>query len=187
MHYEQSSNKYSIAASTKLATQKQDVDYLLMKNTIRMSVDPGWLGLGILHVCGQRGDWSVTSLDIQHSTSKVNTRIFGLIRQDVCNIDESVQSRDVCVMVSPNRQGHIVATLPKESGYGRYRNMTPHHHPTSAPILCNKSTPRDGLSCRGYSESEPGNDAGSSEQLRREPCSINQKVTTPCKLDASCG
>ncbi|KAG1875113.1 hypothetical protein C8R48DRAFT_691508 [Suillus tomentosus] len=31
-------------------------------------------------------------------------------------------------MVSPDRQGHIVATFPKESGYGRYRNMTPHHH-----------------------------------------------------------
>ncbi|KAG1905901.1 uncharacterized protein F5891DRAFT_1007129 [Suillus fuscotomentosus] len=47
----------------------------------------------------------------------------------------------VCVMVSPDRQGHIVATFPKESGYGRYRNMTPHHHNSSALILCNKSTP----------------------------------------------
>ncbi|OAX43363.1 hypothetical protein K503DRAFT_168400 [Rhizopogon vinicolor AM-OR11-026] len=49
-------------------------------------------------------------------------------------------------MVSPNRQSHIVATLPRESGYGRYRNMTPHHRPTSALILHNESTPQDGLS-----------------------------------------
>ncbi|EKM59891.1 uncharacterized protein PHACADRAFT_250674 [Phanerochaete carnosa HHB-10118-sp] len=32
---------------------------------------------------------------------------------------------DVCVMVSPNRQGHIVAM------YGKYRNITPSHYPTS--------------------------------------------------------
>ncbi|KAF8547498.1 hypothetical protein OG21DRAFT_1450208 [Imleria badia] len=36
-------------------------------------------------------------------------------------------------MVSPNRQGHIVATPRERSGYGRYRNMTPRGHPTSAP------------------------------------------------------
>ncbi|KAG2157285.1 hypothetical protein DEU56DRAFT_763853 [Suillus clintonianus] len=65
----------------------------------------------------------------------------------------------VCVMVSPNRQGHIIATLPKESGYGRYRNMTPHHHTSSALIPYNESTPRGGLSRKGYNENEPGNDA----------------------------
>lgn len=27
-------------------------------------------------------------------------------------------------MVSANRQSHIVATLPKKSGYGNYRNIT---------------------------------------------------------------
>ncbi|KAG1891196.1 hypothetical protein F4604DRAFT_1525737, partial [Suillus subluteus] len=45
----------------------------------------------------------------------------------------------------PNRQSHIVATFPKESGYGRYRNMTPHRRNSSAPILRNESTPRGGL------------------------------------------
>ncbi|KAG2144783.1 hypothetical protein BD769DRAFT_1347056, partial [Suillus cothurnatus] len=39
----------------------------------------------------------------------------------------------------PDRQGHIVATFPKESGYGRYRNMTPHRRDNSALILCNES------------------------------------------------
>lgn len=29
---------------------------------------------------------------------------------------------------SPDRQGHIVTTLQKESGYGRYGNMMPHRH-----------------------------------------------------------
>ncbi|KAH7887401.1 hypothetical protein F5I97DRAFT_824846 [Phlebopus sp. FC_14] len=62
-------------------------------------------------------------------------------------------------MVSPDRQGHVVAALPKERGYGRYRNMTPHGHPTSALVPCNESTPQGGLSCRGHSESEPGSDA----------------------------
>ena len=32
---------------------------------------------------------------------------------------------DVCVMVSPNRQSHIVAM------YGKYRNITPPHQPAS--------------------------------------------------------
>ncbi|KAF9236209.1 hypothetical protein BU15DRAFT_50384 [Melanogaster broomeanus] len=35
-------------------------------------------------------------------------------------------------MVLPDRQSHIVATLPEKRGYGRYRNMTPHGRPTSA-------------------------------------------------------
>ncbi|KAG1768405.1 hypothetical protein EDD22DRAFT_872966 [Suillus occidentalis] len=66
-------------------------------------------------------------------------------------------------MVSSNRQGHIVATFPKESGYGRYRNMTPHNHNGSAPILRNESTPQGGLSRKGYNESEPSKDARSCE------------------------
>ncbi|KAF8452290.1 hypothetical protein L210DRAFT_3468125 [Boletus edulis BED1] len=52
-------------------------------------------------------------------------------------------------MVSPNRQGHIVATPSDRSGYGRYRNMTPRGHPTSAPNPCNESTPLGGLSHKG--------------------------------------
>ncbi|KAG2078136.1 hypothetical protein BDR04DRAFT_1087855 [Suillus decipiens] len=66
-------------------------------------------------------------------------------------------------MVSPNRQGHIVATFPKESGYGRYRNMTPHRYNSSAPILHDESTPQSGLSRKGYNESEPRNDTRSCE------------------------
>ena len=48
-----------------------------------------------------------------------------ILQQEYCQ-------RIVCVMVSPNRQGHIVATPRERSGYGRYRNMTPRGHPTSA-------------------------------------------------------
>ncbi|KAL4076361.1 hypothetical protein J3A83DRAFT_4089821 [Scleroderma citrinum] len=62
-------------------------------------------------------------------------------------------------MVSPNRQGHIVATFPRESWYGRYRNITPRSHPTSSPPLQQRidTTQGSGLSCRRDSESEPGN------------------------------
>ncbi|KAH7926807.1 hypothetical protein BV22DRAFT_1032555 [Leucogyrophana mollusca] len=67
-------------------------------------------------------------------------------------------------MVSPDRQGHIVATLPKKSGYGRYRNMTPHRYPTSALVHCSKSTPRGGLNHSEHSEDELGDDAQSCER-----------------------
>ncbi|KAI9459524.1 hypothetical protein HD554DRAFT_2029262 [Boletus coccyginus] len=52
-------------------------------------------------------------------------------------------------MVSPNRQGHIVATPPKRSGYGRYRNMTPRSHPTSASNPLQRINTQSGLSHRG--------------------------------------
>ncbi|KAG1754583.1 hypothetical protein EDB19DRAFT_1626687 [Suillus lakei] len=97
-------------------------------------------------------------------------------------------------MVSPNRQGHIVATLPKESGYGRYRNMTPHHHNSSALILHNESTPQGGLSRKEFVESEPGNNARSCErpEERLAPSTRKQQRhseerTSVLLADASCG
>ncbi|KAG1827110.1 uncharacterized protein BJ212DRAFT_1199470, partial [Suillus subaureus] len=53
----------------------------------------------------------------------------------------------------PDRQSHIVATFPKESGYGRYRNMTPHRYKSSTPILRNESIPQGRLSRKRYNES----------------------------------
>ena len=67
-------------------------------------------------------------------------------------------------MVSPNRQGHIVATPQKRSGYGRYRNMTPRGHPTSA-----LESPATNQHCKvdsateDHRESEPGSGARSRE------------------------
>ncbi|KAI0053670.1 hypothetical protein FA95DRAFT_1552173 [Auriscalpium vulgare] len=49
-------------------------------------------------------------------------------------------------MVSLNRQGHIVATLPKDGGYGKFRNMTPRHSPAQHLHRASESTPCDGLS-----------------------------------------
>ncbi|KAG2041670.1 hypothetical protein BDR03DRAFT_855364, partial [Suillus americanus] len=75
----------------------------------------------------------------------------------------------------PNRQSHIVATFPKESGYGRYRNMTPHHPNSSAPILRYESTPRGGLGHKGYNESEPSNNARSRERPEERLAPLTRK------------
>ncbi|KAH0835767.1 hypothetical protein J3R83DRAFT_9605 [Lanmaoa asiatica] len=79
-------------------------------------------------------------------------------------------------MVSPDRQGYIVATPRERSGYGRYRNMTPHGHPTSAlGFPATNQHPKVDSATEDHREDEPGSSARSCERPNRTPRSTNLK------------